>query len=200
MVHINLYNLYMDIKRKKKPYSEKLYNELILFYLLRKSGYFYEYEASFLIKVSNRTLRRYIHEINETCILHRDKEKLKIHTENGYKSYHVYSDFYNENSDPLEDLLYPNVALLPIGFCQKHPKGLDSQNQHIVKLTRCALLLHCANNEFRKLNEHRWRKPEDMIYNCLKYYFFEMEFDVSIKTFERDMKLVIDVIKSMKDK
>ena len=50
----------MKIERKKKEHSEKLFNELVLFYLLNRNSYFFEYEASFLLKVSSRTLRRYI--------------------------------------------------------------------------------------------------------------------------------------------
>ena len=67
----------MEIKRKKKKYSEKLFNELVLFYLLNRTGYFFEYEASFLLKISSRTLRRYIREIKETCVLHRDGRGLE---------------------------------------------------------------------------------------------------------------------------
>ena len=190
----------MKIKRKKKKYSKKLFNELILFYLLSRNGYFFEYEASFLLKVSSRTLRRYIREINKTCVLHRDGRGLEPFTQSGYKSYHVNLDFYNKETDPFEDALNPQTILLPIGFCQKHPKGLDSDNQHIVRLTRCALLLHCANNEIRKLNECSWKEPKDVVMECAKYYFIEMNFDVSLKTFKRDMYLVVDVINFMKDK
>lgn len=190
----------MEIKRKKKKYSEKLFNELVLFYLINRTGYFFEYEASFLLKVSSRTLRRYIREISETCILHRNGSKLKTYSENGYKSYHVYLDSFNRETDPVDDALSPKLTLLPIGFCQKHPKGLDSNNQHIVRLTRCALLLHCANNEIRELNECNWKGPKDVVMECAKYYFIEMNFGVSLKTFKRDINLVIEVIDFMKDK
>ena len=188
------------IERKKKKYSEKLFNELVLFYLLNKNSYFFEYEASFLLKISSRTLRRYIREINETRILHRHGKGLESFNQNGYKSYHVYLDSYNKETDPFKDALNPKTILLPIGFCQKHPKGLDSINQHIIRLTRCALLLHCANNEIRELNECRWKEPKDVVMECAKYYFIEMNFDVSLKTFKRDMHLVIDVINFMKNK
>ena len=190
----------MEIKRKKKKYSEKLFNELVLFFLINRTGYFFEYEASFLLKVSDRTLRRYIREINETCVLHRSGRGLESFNQNGYKSYHVNLDFYNKETDPFNDALNPQTVLLPIGFCQKHPKGLDSKNQHIARLTRCALLLHCANNEIRELNECSWKRPKDAIMECAKYYFVEMDFGVSLKTFKRDMNLVIEVIDFMKDK
>ena len=188
------------IERKKKKYSEKLFNELVLFYLLNRNAYFFEYEASFLLKVSSRTLRRYIREINETCVLHRNGRGLESLTQNGYKSYHVNLGFFNKETDPFKDAINPQTVLLPIGFCQKHPKGLDSDNQHIARLTRCALLLHCANNEIRELNECSWKEPKDVVMECAKYYFIEMNFGVSLKTFKRDMYLVVDVINFMKDK
>ena len=190
----------MKIKRRKKKYSGKLFNELILFYLLNRNSYFFEYEASSLLNVSSRTLRRYINEINETCVLNRRGKGLEAFTQNRYKSYHVNLGFFNKENNPSKDAINSQTVLLPIGFCQKHPKGLDSFNQHIVRLTRCALLLHYANNEIRELNECKWKEPKDVVTECAKYYFVEMNFDVSLKTFKRDMYLVVDVINFMKDK
>lgn len=190
----------MKFDRKKKEYSEKLFNELVIFYLLNRTGYFFEYEASFLLKISSRTLRRYVREINQTCILHRNGKPLKTYVENGYKSYHVYLDEFNKEKDPFADALNPKPILLPIGFCQKHPKGLDSENKHIVRLTRCALLLHDTYNVFRNGLGSSWKTPEDIMKEIMEYYFEEMKFDVSLKTFKRDLKLVTDVIVFMNDK
>ena len=187
------------IERKKKKYSEKLFNELVLFYLLNRTGYFFEYEASFLLKVSSRTLRRYIREINETCILHRNGRGLEPYNQNGYKSYHVNLDFYNKETDPFKDAINPQSVLLPIGFCQKHPKGLDSKNQHMVRLTRCALLLHEMVNELRDVDSGCQTAKEGMD-KCLFFYLEYININASLKTIKRDMKLVIDVIFFMKDK
>ena len=189
----------MKIKRKKKKYSEKLFNELVLFHLLSIYGYFFEYEASFLLKVSNRTLRRYINEIEETCILYRGGGKLETLNENGYKSYHVSLCFFNNEKDPVKDALNPQTIILPIGFCQKHPKGLNSKNQHIVRLTRCALLLHKVQTELKKMDSTRM-DIIDVVRNCINYYFDEIKINVSPKTFKRDILLVFDVLVYMQDK
>lgn len=189
----------MKIKRKKKQYSEKLFNELVLFYLLNRSGYFFEYEVSFLLKVSSRTLRRYIREINETRVLSRHGKGLKSFKQNEYKSYHVNLSFYNKETDPLENALNPKAILLPIGFCQKHPKGLDSHNQHIVRLTRCAILLHKMVNELRDM-ESGYQTAKEVMNKCLFFYLEYININASLKTIKRDMHLIIDVINFMNDK
>lgn len=177
-----------------------MFNELVLIYLISNAGYFFEYEAEFLLKISKRTIQRYVREINDTHVIGKHTKGLETINENGYKSYHVHKSFFIRNDDPIESANNPKSVLLPIGFMQKHPAGLDSDNQHIVRLTRCALLLHCAKNEIRMLNERAWKKPKDVVMECAKYYFIEMNFGVSLKTFKRDMYLVIDVINFMKDK
>ena len=190
----------MKTKHKKNKYSNILFNELVLFYLLNKSGYFFEYETSSFLKISNRTFERYIREINETYVLHRIGRGLESFNQNGHKSYHVNLDIYIKETDSFVNTPSPQTVLLPIGFCQKHPRGLDSVNQHIVRLTRCALLLHCVNNKIKELNEYNQKQSKDVIMECAKYYFVEMNFGASLKTFRRDMSLVIDVIDFMKDK
>lgn len=199
----------MDIQRNKKKYSEKMFNELVLIYLISNTGYFFEYEAEFLLKISKRTIQRYVKEINETHIIGKHVKGLETINENGYKSYHAHKDFFIRDEDPLESAKKPQSIILPIGFMQKHPVGIDSNDQHIVRLTRCALLLHQAKNAMRNeldkfdIAEERMEAihfTENSIIKCYNYYFNEMKFNVSFKTFKRDMALISDVIEFLNNK
>ncbi|MDO4941133.1 MAG: hypothetical protein Q4E33_05535 [Erysipelotrichaceae bacterium] len=199
----------MDIKRNKKKYSEKMFNELVLIYLISNTGYFFEYEAEFLLKISKRSIQRYVSEINETRVIGKHSKGLETVNENGYKSYHVHRDFFVRDEDPIEAANNPQSIILPIGFMQRHPAGLDSPDQHIVRLTRCALLLHRAKNAMRRdlrntrIADERSAEihfSEESILTCYDYYFNEMKFNVSFKTFKRDLALVSDVIEFMNNK
>lgn len=200
----------MDIKRNKKKYSEKIFNELVLIYLLSNNSYFFEYEADFILKISKRTLKRYIDEINATHVLGKHYSGLESINKNGYKSYHLSKDFFNEEDDPYETALNDNPILLSLGFQQRHPSGLDSDNQHIVRLTRCALLLHKAKCAIKNdmciydSSSNRCEKDlhftENSVVECYDYYFNKMKFNLSYKTFKRDMVIVRDVIEFLNSK
>lgn len=189
----------MKIKHNNKQRSDKLFNELVLFYLINKSGFFYEYEASSLLNVSNRTLRRYVDEISKTCILHRNGKKLTTYIKNGCKSYYAYLDVFCRKTKLAGDVLHTKSILLPIGFCQNHPKGLDSKNKHIVRLTKCALLLHQMVNILREVEFGHYELNEGMT-KCIKYYLKNINANTSLEVIKEDMKLVINTIFFMKNR
>lgn len=191
--------------RRKKKYSSKIFNELSLLYLVSNTGYFYEYEAYSILKISERTLYRYLEDIKETYILGLHSNGLQSFVYKGNKLYHYEPIFFRPRENPLEEAINPAVDILPIGFVQKHPKGLDSSNKHIVRLTRCTMLMHhtkciIENDVFQFCNCDTKQFNQYIFKKCYEFYYDNIGCNVNIKTFNRDMMLIIDVLKFIVDK
>ena len=84
--------------------------------LISYSPYFFEYEASFLLKISSRTLRRYIREINETHVLSKHGKGLESFSQNGFRSYHDNLGFFNKETDPFKMPLIPKLYCYQLAF------------------------------------------------------------------------------------
>lgn len=183
--------------RRKKLFSDKLFNELILIYLFSQQAAIYEYEIDMLIKKSKRTFYRYLEDLKETGLFKSGINCVK--DENGNKKYIPY---YKDISLPSD-----SAPILMLSFVLGNPSGLSSKNQHIRKLTRCSILLHSLRTKkdlnkrsfsYQNLNEN----DDDVallltnkdLFDCKKIYYDDMQLDLSNKTFKRDLYITLIVL------
>lgn len=165
--------------RIKKPYSEKLFNELCFLYLLIDGDKAYNYILNKKIQQSYRTYHRYAKELHEcglTPPIHRHN-KSKEEKDFGYFS------FENINLGNYEK----------VEFLEGYIQGRKIDNEgHMKRLHRVGSLLI----------ENLFSYHEDWDDNDGGYIFESFSNNLynnktSLRTYQRDIKLVKDVILHM---
>ena len=176
--------------RHKKPYSEKLFNELCIVCLLMDSNNILDsYVLDRRFGVSKRTLYRYIEDINEAC------PPLNLHFEGKTKHKYLCADI-PEEYDKYELSLY----ISDIG----HENRIKND-----RLWRCMQLLAC---NYGGLDLEKYIDEDDLInipsddrilINGERYVFVDFfKYDelyekTSLRTQQRDVRLVKDVLVKM---
>lgn len=187
--------------RKDKLLSDKLFCELVILYIFQEQAEVYEHELEHFVNKSKRTIYRYMEDLNKTDLFRSRGIKTRV-TNEGLKKYSAYDeDFYASDGTPL----------LMLTFVCKNIKGLHSDDKHIARLTRCAILMHelkCkreSNLYTREFWDDDFVEDDDMLYisnkdveEAKKYYYEELELTYSEKTFKRDLLAALYVIYYMK--
>ena len=193
----------MKINRRKKEFSDAIFNELLLAYLFSQNAVVYKYEVKSFIKKSDRTIYRYFNDLNKTGLFNDGIVSYKTNGETRYSPYKNEKELYDIEKD---------IPLLMTSFSFNSPLGLQSKDTHINRLTRCSLLLHYLKClEKRKLNKINKHEFNDNLEKCItlseedlekaqNYYFNEIKILRSKKTFKRDLYLVLSVMYYISDK
>lgn len=165
-------------KRNKKDYSSKIFSELCLFYVFLLQGRIYRYEAESLFNVSKRTLYRYFSDLIETGLIHQIPGTVSVN-KNKLAFYSIYK---NRN-----ERVFLNKKHLRI---DPDPIGLHSEDQHILRLTRLGMMLE---DSFTFDEDYETNFDSEKLYSFYK----KKKFPLSVKTMNRDRKLVKDVFEYM---
>lgn len=192
------YNCIMNINisnRIKKNYSNKLFNQLCLIYLLIESNNkAYNYVISKKINCSYRSLNRYFCELYLCGII----PKTKINKKTLYPYYCI--ENIDENDENELDVYITNYI--------KHHKDLI-QNQHSKRLIRLTKLMidnlysfyvvdEDEEYEYSKYTFDRPTKKDSKIYDFILFNIDDSLYKgISTKSLQRDVRLVKDVIVHM---
>ena len=178
--------------RHKKPYSEKLFNELCIIYMLMdNSNILDSYVLDQSFSVSKRTMYRYIEDINSAC------PHLNLHFEGKSKHKYLHADLPEE---------YENYEL------SLYISDIGSENRiNNDRLWRCMQML--ARN-YTSLDREDYIDEDDLIsipsndrilINGDRYVFVdfftydEMYEKTSLRTQQRDVRVIKDVLTKMKE-
>ena len=177
--------------RHKKLYSEKLFNELCIIYLLMDSDNTLDsYVLDQRFGVSKRTMYRYIEDINASL------PALNLHFEGKNKHRFLTASLPDEYDDY-------ELSILII----KTLSDLDVSND---RLRRCILLVahneyslenvdHLDEADLSDLSENDYVQINDEQYVFCDFYSNEKVYEkTSLRTKQRDVKLVKDVLVKLK--
>ena len=184
----------MDIiNRKPKKYSEKLFIELCILYLLIDSGN--DVELFVLSNLCNRSLKTYRRYAKEICQCGLTPE-ISLRIVDGERRF--FFDCWNRGNYDVEDLLYEYI----------------SDNYHEDKcsdrLYRCGYMLSSSPYSLQRsddLDEDEYVTVSDsdkVEYDGREYCFFdfdkcdELYKKTSLRTQQRDVRIVKDVLVKMK--
>ena len=167
--------------RKKKEYSSKMFNELVLFYIFLIQGRIYKYEVEKILNVSERSINRYFFDLVLSGLIQFIPKTVDV----SKSDLSYYALYKNRN-----ERIFLNNKHLNI---KNNPIGLNSNNQHIARLTRLALIMQDAF----KYDED-YENNYDI--NKLETFYERHNFNLSSKTIKRDIKLVEAVFDYMKEK
>lgn len=193
----------LKINRRKKDFSDAIFNELLLVYLFSQNAAVYKYEIKSFIEKSDRTIYRYFNNLNKTGLFNDGIVSYKVNDETRYSPYKNEKELYDIEND---------MPLLMISFSFNSPSGLQSKDSHINRLTRCSLLLHylkcLEKKELNRRNNYEFEDnlekyillSDNDIKKAQNYYFNEINILRSKKTFKRDLYLVLSVMYYISDK
>jgi len=185
--------------RKKKEYSEKLFGELCLLYLLMESNNnAYLYILNNKLKKSSRTIYRYADDLYVNGIT----PKISTHKKKNKKYNYLFCKSIIKKND--KDYYFALAYIKE--FIIKNKSVVFKNKQHKDKLFRTALLMIENIDNYYDIDffddvQDSYDHPKKVNGNTFAFECFdvldEIYKDVSLKTKQREIKIVKDVIYHM---